>query len=176
MDLEKLERQTNDSIDYWIEDFNRYDFDQLTRKPSENEWSMGQVGIHLWMSAKGFFFKNAEKCLNGEGEKNGKGKSFSGHMIYTLKMFPPVKYEMPKKVAVVPRQPESKEALINKLEDIKQSASSYIHRIPESDPSLKIKHPFLGWLNTSEWIQLCNIHFRHHLRQKRRIEKHFGWI
>lgn len=90
-------------------------------------------------------------------------------------MFPPVKYDMPKKVAVEPKQPESKEQLIAKLEEIKQLSSAYIARIPQSDPSLKIKHPFLGWLNTAEWISLCNIHFRHHVRQKKRIEKHFGW-
>lgn len=175
MDLQKLEKQTHETIDYWMDEFKRYSFEQITAKPSEDSWSLGQVGIHLCMSAKGFFFKNAEKCLNKDGVQKGKGKSFSGHIIYTLRMFPPVKYEMPKQVAVVPKQPESKEQLIAKFEEVKQLASAYIKRIPESDPALKIKHPFLGWLNTAEWIQLCNIHFRHHLRQKKRIEQHFGW-
>ena len=120
-------------------------------------------------------FKNAEKCLSKEGTEKGKGKKFAAHLIFTLRTLPPVQYEMPKQVAVVPKQPESKEQLIAKLEEIKQTASIYIKRIPESDPELKIKHPFLGWLNTAEWIELCNIHFRHHMRQKKRIEKHFGW-
>ncbi len=175
MNLEKLEKQTHEAIDYWIEEFKGYDFDNIVMKPSENEWSMGQVGIHLWMSAKGFFFKNAKKCLSKEGTEKGKSKKFGAHLIFTFKMMPPVRYEMPKQVSVVPKQPETKEQLIGKLEEIKKMASDYIHRIPQSDPELKIKHPFLGWLNTSEWITLCNIHCRHHVRQKKRIEQHFGW-
>jgi hypothetical protein len=175
MNIQKLEKNTIEAIDYWINEYKRYDFEKITATPSENDWSMGQVGIHLWMSAKGFFFKNAERCLSKDGTESGHAKSFNGHIIFTLRMFPPVKYEMPKQVAVIPKQPESKEQLIAKLEEIKTAAKGYISRIPESDPSLKIKHPFLGWLNTSEWIQLCNIHFRHHIRQKKRIEQHFGW-
>lgn len=174
MNLEKLEKQTHEAIDVWIEAFRKYDFEKILAKPLEHEWSLGQVGIHLWMSAKGFFFKNAEKCLSKDGTQSGKSKKWSGHVIFTFKMFPPVKYEMPKQVAIVPKQPESKEQLIAKLEEIKQLASTYIKRIPECDPSLKTKHPFLGWLNTAEWISLCNIHFRHHMRQKARLEKHFG--
>ncbi len=175
MNLQKLEKQTHQAIDYWIDEYKRYDFDKIIAKPSENDWSMGQVGIHLWMSAKGFFFKNAEKCLSRDGTEKGKSKKFAAHFIFNLKMLPPVRYEMPKQVAVVPKQPENKEQLIAKLEEIKKIASDYILRIEQSDPDLKIKHPFLGWLNTAEWITLCNIHFRHHMRQKKRIEQHFNW-
>ena len=175
MNLQKLEKQTHQSIDYWIDEFKRYDFDKILMKPSEQSWSMGQVGIHLWMASKGFFFKNAEKCLSKEGTERGKSKKFAAHLIFTLRTFPPVRYEMPKQVSVVPKQPETKEQLIAKLEGVKKMASEYINRIPQSDPELKIKHPFLGWLNTAEWIKLCGIHFRHHRRQKQRIEKHFGW-
>ena len=175
MNLKKLEKQTHASIDFWIDAFNKYDFDKIIMQPSEQSWSLGQVGIHLWMASKGFFFKNAEKCLNKEGTETGKSKKFSAHIIFTLKMLPPVRYEMPQQVSVQPKQPESKEQLIAKLEEVKKLASSYIQRIPDSDPELKTRHPFLGWLNTAEWIELCSIHFNHHKAQKKRIEKHFGW-
>lgn len=175
MNLEKLEKNTHEAIDFWIDAYKRYDFDQITQAPAEGSWSLGQIGIHLWMSAKGFFFKNAEKCLQQDGVERGKGKKIAAHLIFTFRMLPPVKYDMPKQVAVVPKQPESKEQLIAKLEEIKTMASAYIKRIPDSDPALKTKHPFLGHLNTAEWIELCNIHFRHHKRQKARLEKHFGW-
>lgn len=171
MNLNKLERQTHNVIDLWINDYKNYDWNDILKQPSENEWSLGQVGIHLWMSAKGFFFKNAEKCLNKDGVQAGGNKKFAAQLIFTFGMMPPVRYEMPKQVAVVPKQPENPEQLIGKLEDIKKLASAYIQRIPDSDPNLKIKHPFLGWLNTAEWIELCNIHFRHHIRQKNRIIK-----
>jgi DinB superfamily len=175
MNTQKLEKQTNEAIDYWISEFKRYDWNKILMKPGENSWSLGQIGIHLWMSSKGFFFKNAEKCLNKEGVERGKKKKLGAHLIFTFRTLPPVRYEMPAQVSVQPREPESKEQLIAKLEDVKAQAASYIKRIPDSDPDLKIKHPFLGWLNTTEWITLCNIHFRHHMRQKKRIEEHFGW-
>ena len=174
MNLQKLETQTNEIIDYWISEYKKMPWEKVIEKPSEHEWSLGQVGIHLWMSAKGFFFKNAEKCLSKEGTEKGKQKKFAAHLIFTFGMMPPVRYEMPSQVAVVPKQPESLEQLVGKLEDIKKMAVEYIHRISDSDPLLKIKHPFLGWLNTAEWIQLCNIHFHHHLRQKKRIERKIG--
>jgi hypothetical protein len=175
MNLSKLETQTDKEIDYWINELKRYDWDKITMKPSETQWSMGQVAIHLWMSSKGFFFKNAERCLSQEKTQTGKSKNFTGHLVFTLKMFPPVKVKMPESVSVEPIVPESKEKLISKLEEIKGLAHQYIARIPQSDPRLKTRHPFLGWLNTAEWVQLCNIHFTHHTRQKKRIEKHFGW-
>jgi hypothetical protein len=175
MNEKQLEKLTNNTIDYWINEYKRYDWDKIIRQPAESSWSLGQVGIHLCMSSKGFFFKNAERCLSKEGTSKGGSKKFGAYFIYVTGMLPPVRYEMPRQVSVVPRQPESKEQLIQKLEEVKMLAHQYIQRISESDPSLKIKHPFLGWLNTAEWIELCNIHFKHHLRQKKRIEKHFGW-
>lgn len=175
MNTTKLKTDTDEIIDYWIAEVKRYDIEKLNAKPAENSWSIGQVGIHLWMSAKGFFFKNAERCLSNEKTERGKGKNVWGHLVFTLRTFPAVKVKMPNKVAVEPRAPESKEYLVAKLEEIKQMAHQYIDRIPQSDSRLKTRHPFLGWLNTAEWVQLCNMHFRHHLKQKKRIERHFGW-
>lgn len=175
MDTAKLEKQTHQMIDYWISELNKHSYEELLQKPAENSWSLGQVGIHLWMSAKGFFFKNAERCLSNEKVESGKGKNFYGWLVFTLKRMPTVKIKMPEKIAVEPRQPESKEQLIEKLEEVKRMSSEYIKRIPESDASLKARHPFLGWLNTAEWVQLCTLHFKHHLQQKKRIERHFGW-
>lgn len=174
MNTQQLQASTNAAIDYWISECEKHTLEELTARPPDG-WSLGQVGIHLWMSAKGFFFKNAEKCFANDGTQTGGSKTFSGHLVFTFKVFPPVKYKMPKQVAVEPKQPETKEQLIAKLQEVKQMAAGYIQRMPESQPNIKIRHPFLGWLNAAEWIQLCNLHFNHHLRQKKRIEQHFGW-
>jgi hypothetical protein len=169
MNIQKLEQKTHEVIDEYLKDLDNYSIEQLQQKPSEDSWSLGQVYIHLWMSAKGFFFKNAERCLNKENTESGKGKNFVGTVVFLFNKMPTVKVKMPDKVAVVPKQPESKEYIINKLLEIKQLSSDYIKRIPDSDPNLKTKHPFLGYLNTAEWIRLCNIHFHHHEAQKKRI-------
>jgi hypothetical protein len=88
---------------------------------------------------------------------------------------PTVKIKMPDKVAVQPRQPESKEQLVQKLSDIKALVSEFVLKIPQSDPNLKTKHPFLGYLNCAEWVKLCNIHFKHHQAQIKRINKAQGF-
>ena len=175
MDTERLNAKTQAVIDEYIRDLDHYTYEQLIMKPSETEWSLGQVYIHLWMSAKGFFFKKAEKCLTKEGAEQGKSKNWKGMLVFIMGKMPTVRVKMPTKVAVEPNQPESKEQLVKKLNEIKQLADSYISRIPDSDPSYKAKHPIFSYLNAAEWISLCNMHFRHHEPQKQRIKAHFGW-
>jgi hypothetical protein len=175
MNTAKLEARTHAVIDKYIKDLDHYTFEQLIMKPSPDEWSIGQVYIHLWMSAKGFFFKKAEQCLTKEGAERGKGKNWKGYLVFMIGKMPTVKVKMPEKVAVVPRQPECKEQLVAKLNEIKELSTAYIHRIPEADPAYKAKHPIFSYLNTAEWISLCNMHFRHHEDQKKRIREHFGW-
>ncbi len=175
MNTAKLKQQTDTIIDYWIDEISKYNIEQINAKPAPDSWSLGQVGIHLWMSAKGFFFKNADRCLANEKAETGKRKNMAGYLVFLFGTMPSVKVKMPTQVAVEPRAPESKEYLIAKLQEIKELSHQYIDKIPQSDVRLRTRHPFLGWLNTAEWIQLCNIHFRHHLKQKKRIQAHFGW-
>ena len=35
----------------------------------------------------------------------------------------------------------------------------------------KTKHPGLGYFSAEEWLQFAEMHFRHHLRQKKRIDE-----
>jgi hypothetical protein len=175
MDTAKLETKTLAVIDDYIRDLEHYTYEQLIMQPSPGEWSIGQVYIHLCMSAKGFFFKKAEECLTKGEAVQGKSKNWKGLLVFMIGRMPTVKVKMPAKVSVEPRQPESKDQLIGKLNEIKQLSSSYINRIKESDPSYKTRHPIFSYLNTAEWISLCNMHFRHHEEQKKRIRLHFGW-
>ncbi|MCW3126237.1 MAG: hypothetical protein JWO03_1895 [Bacteroidetes bacterium] len=175
MDTTTLEHKTQRIIDEYIRDLDSYTYEQLLIQPAPGSWSMGQVYIHLWMSAKGFFFKKADLCLtSGDGTVRGKGKNWKGVLVFLIGKMPTIRVKMPGQVAVEPRQPESKEQIIAKLTEIRQLASDYIKQIPFSDPSIKARHPFLGYLNTGEWISLCNMHFHHHEAQKIRIKKHFN--
>jgi len=171
MNTQKLKNKTNQVIDEYIQKLDKYTFEQLVQKPDESSWSVGQVYIHLWMASKGFFFKNAEKCLTATEAETGKGKNWIGFLVFFFGKMPNTKVKMPTKVAVEPRQPESKEQLIAKLNEIRALAQEYIERIPNADPNLKTKHPFLGHLNCEEWVSLCNMHFHHHEAQIKRINK-----
>ncbi|MEW5597133.1 DinB family protein, partial [Peribacillus frigoritolerans] len=37
--------------------------------------------------------------------------------------------------------------------------------------SQKVQHRRMGYLNAEEYFQLIEMHFRHHLRQKERIDR-----
>ena len=166
-----LEKKTHQIIDAYIQLLDKYTYEQLNQQPDENSWSIGQVYIHVWMASKGFFFKNAALCLSSETAEKGKSKKLIAYPIFLFEKMPTVKIKMPDKVAVQPRQPESKEQLVQKLTEIKALVSEFVLKIPQSDPDLKTKHPFLGYLNCAEWVKLCNIHFKHHQAQIKRINK-----
>jgi hypothetical protein len=175
MNTTTLESKTQAVIDSYIKDLDNYTFEQLMMKPSPHSWSVGQVYIHVWMSAKGLFFKKAEQCLTKEGTEQGKRKNWKGMLVLLMGRMPAIKVRMPEKVAVEPKQPESKEQIIARLNEIKKMSTAYIQRIKDADPSHKTRHPIFDYLNTAEWITLCNMHFRHHEGQKKRIRAHFGW-
>jgi hypothetical protein len=42
--------------------------------------------------------------------------------------------------------------------------------------SWKNKHPGLDYFNANEWLQFAEMHLRHHLRQKKRIDNLPGRI
>jgi hypothetical protein len=67
-------------------------------------------------------------------------------------------------------QSDSKEDLVNKLVNLKDEISKAARLISESSFKGKTKHPGLNYFNASEWYQFAHMHFRHHLRQKKRIE------
>ena len=67
-------------------------------------------------------------------------------------------------------QPNSKEELKNALWLIKDEINSLDTLIPNSHYKGKTKHPGLGYFSASEWLQFADMHFRHHLRQKKRID------
>ena len=175
MNTTAIERKTQQIIDQYIKELDKYSLEQLLMKPADNSWSIAQVYVHLWMSAKGFFFKKAEQCLSNENAETGRDKNFMGKIVFFLGYMPSIRVKMPNSIAVEPRQPESKEQLVAKLHEIKTMASQYFARLAKADPSLTVKHPLLGYLNAPEWIRLCDIHFKHHRGQIKRIRKHFGW-
>ncbi|WP_198430832.1 DinB family protein, partial [Rhodococcus rhodochrous] len=45
--LKKMEEIT----ELYVRELDRYDMEQLTRKPSEDEWSLGQMYMHLIRAA-----------------------------------------------------------------------------------------------------------------------------
>lgn len=157
----------NRLIDDWIEDLGQKTFAQICAKPSSTSWSLGQVGMHL-MEATQHFLEEAKTCLSTNDhihdEMSANAKTMFGHNA-----FPDELIEGPSSNANTP-QPVSREMLIEGLKNLRDEINEAAILISASTSKGKTKHPGLRYFNAREWFQFAEMHFRHHLRQKKRIE------
>ncbi|MCS7460529.1 DinB family protein [Paenibacillus doosanensis] len=170
--MQNLEKWTN----YYIEELDGYSEDQLKLKPSEEAWSLGQMYVHLIQTALYMQLKNAEQCRIGseaEGdpaETEMPVKSEVGEAVFNLGGFPPMRIQVPASPQYTPSQAESKQQLVDGLQAVLRRAGELAPAMNEASPHYKIAHPRLGGLNAAEWFALVEMHYRHHLLQKERLQ------
>ena len=157
----------------YLNELESIDMEQLIKKTNEEEWSIGQMYMHLIQSAQFMHLHNVDQCLAGSEatvdaleEKTERGKE-----AFELGSFPPVRIRVPASPQYTPIQPESKEQLTegfrSVVERMKRTESG-LSKVPESK---KILHPGFGALNANEWFILIEMHYRHHLLQLERLKK-----
>jgi hypothetical protein len=153
----------------WESELKKYSDEQFSKKPSPESWSIGQVYGHLVFGALSYHIKQIEQCFLSDANQK-EGKTFPGRLMFLINSFPPVRIKVPPSPTYTPKQPESKEKLRagmrllqKKLQDLSGEIDNTIH-------FGKTQHPALGYLGAKEWYQLIVMHFRHHLRQKKRID------
>jgi len=157
----------NRAIDQWIEDVQQVSFIRICAKPSSTSWSLGQVGVHL-LDATNYFFEQATRCLSTDEQATGEMK-WNARVMFQNNEFPDEMIEGPASNQETP-QPESKEKLLDGLLQLKAEINKVDKLISTSSSKGKTKHPGLNYFNAREWFQFAYMHFRHHERQKRRIE------
>lgn len=155
----------------WLNALEGYSEEQLLHKPSEMEWSIGQVYRHILGAGQGFFMKNVKMCIRGEGEEGGEGMNDRGKGIFALGGFPDQRFGMPAPVAQQPPQPESKEALRENLLTQIAKMRELANEMEGYSPDVRTKHPIFGAMNAGEWYIMNGWHFAHHLRQKARLDE-----
>lgn len=151
------------------------DLEQLLRKPDEEEWSIGQMYMHLIQSAQFLHLPNVDQCLAGSEatvdateEKTERGKG-----AFELGSFPPVRIRVPASPQYTPQQPENKEQLkegFRAIVERMKRTEAALSQVPESR---KMVHPGFGALNANEWFLLIEMHYRHHLAQLERLKVHW---
>ena len=158
----------NNTIDTWIEALSKYEFTTLCMKPSPRHWSLGQVYVHL-IENTAYFIEQAKVCTivndNAAEESSPAAKA-----MFQNNCFPDLLLEGPPENALTP-QPESKAQLMNGLIRIKADVRMLDAITTTSQFKGKTKHPGLNYFSASEWIQFAEMHLRHHLRQKERIDQ-----
>jgi hypothetical protein len=153
------------TINYWLDELNRYEFEQMLEKPQLDKWSLGQVYMHL-IDATGFFLSQVEACLQTDDHAEDEMSEVAKAM-FADDEFPDKMIEGPPSNAATP-QPASKNEIIEGLENLKEK----IMQLNQSKSTFagKTKHPGHQYFNADEWLQYAHMHFRHHERQKGRID------
>ena len=158
----------NRALDNWIKELDQKTFIQLCTKPSATSWSLGQVCNHLIINTN-YYLGQAEICLSTDDHRSEE-MSPDAKIMFRNNAFPNEVIEGPPENAHTP-QPESKEELMRNLLKLKEEINRIGILISKSTSKGKTKHPGLNYFSAMEWLQFGEMHFRHHLRQKQRIEK-----
>ncbi|MNI57808.1 DinB superfamily protein [compost metagenome] len=168
--LQKFEEITN----YYLHELSDFTIEQLKSQPSEQEWSLGQMYLHLINTALNMQLRNIDHCLT-ESENSvvsTRVKTEAGQEIFDQGGFPPVRIQVPPSPQYTPGQPESKEQLIQGLNDVMRRMQEIEPMIEKASLQYTAAHPRLGGLTAKEWFLLVEMHYRHHLQQKDRLKEY----
>ncbi|WP_018617156.1 DinB family protein [Segetibacter koreensis] len=157
----------NRTIDVWITELEQYDFNSLCAKPSSDSWSLGQVYMHL-IDETNFYIEQMKTCL-GTNDNAAEEASTEAKSMFFNNNFPDEIIEGPPSNLYTP-QPDNKEKLRSCLINLKNEIKVVEILMSTSSYKGKTKHPGLNYFSADEWLQFAEMHFRHHLRQKKRID------
>jgi hypothetical protein len=145
--------------------------EQLLAKPNEEEWSIGQMYMHLIQSAQFMHLHNVDQCLNGSEAvlRNTGEKTDNGRAAFELGSFPPIRIRVPASPQYTPQQPDSKEQLMEGLRGVVERMKRTEIALSQAPEGNRIVHPGFGALNATEWFLLVEMHYRHHLLQLERL-------
>lgn len=160
----------NHTIDIWIKELEQYDFIRLCTKPSPGSWSLGQVYMHL-IDDTTYYIEQIKICISANDNVMEEA-SPAAKAMFLNNNFPDEVIEGPPSNFCMP-QPGSKEQLVSRLTNLKDEMNNAAILISRSSFKGKTKHPGLNYFSADEWLQFAEMHLRHHLRQKKRIDDFF---
>lgn len=162
-----LTKDFNNIIDIWIKELQQYDFARLCAKPAPTSWSIGQLMIHL-IDDTNYYIEQLKICVSSDNNIFEESSPAAKRMFLNND-FPDEIIEGASANSLI-QQPNNKEQLMSSLINVKKEISTVEVLISKSVFKGKTKHPGLGYFDAHEWLQFAAMHFRHHLRQKKRID------
>lgn len=159
------------TVERYLAELTKLNMDKIHRKLNKEDWSIGQMYVHLIQSAF-MHLHNVEQCLAGsESTLNpAKEKTEQGKIVFKLEQFPAVRFKVAASPNYTPQPPESMEHLVEGLHSVVErmrNTESVLLQVPVSN---KILHPAFGALNAQEWFMLIEMHYRHHFLQLDRLK------
>ena len=164
----RRKRDFDQIISLWLENLEQYEFIQLLSKPTATSWSMGQLYTHLIQSTR-FFIKQVRIASSNNDNRNQEAYA-AAKIMFSNNELPDTLLEGPPSNATTP-QPVTKENLKTELLELKEKIKTAEAIALKSQFTGKTKHFGLGYFTADEWLQFAEMHLRHHLRQKRRLDE-----
>lgn len=154
---------------YWLKELDFYGANQFKKKVNSTSWTIGQIYDHLLVYSQEVHIKAIQECLQTKDTTvNKEGKSLKGMIQFAAGGYLPLKYKSnPYKE---PSQPLSTEKVKDDFYRFLKIVYKIAKEIDYKKPTKKVKHPSLGYLSAEEWFQLIEMHFRHHVRQKKKLD------
>lgn len=147
---------------------NKYTIDQFQQKRDAESWSLGQLYMHL-LDDTNWYFDQIEIALK-DNKHQFEPTSEKAKQILERGSFGEEKIKGDPQTAVNVPQPNSLAFLRKEFEYLENRAKISWEKVRNNPPG-KSKHPGLGYFNSFQWFQFAELHLRHHLKQKDRIEE-----
>ncbi|WP_181586671.1 MULTISPECIES: DinB family protein [Paenibacillus] len=171
---EEIRRDFERMLERYLQELELMSDAQLSYKPSETEWSVGQMYQHLIQSAMKMHLANVRLCINADEKavkKTEQGKTEAGKAVFAQGSFPPIRIHVPASPEYTPLQPNGRESIIQGFSEVKDEMRRMELLLEETTLESTLPHPSFGRLNAEEWFALVEMHYRHHFLQLERLKK-----
>ncbi len=173
--VKSLLEQFNRTIQHWIDQLDNYAIEMLHQRPQADAWSLGQVYIHI-IEDTTFYLEQMKVALASKNRYAERSMRSRARTMFENNEFPDMVLENPFNDIDL-RPPQSKDEVLQGLTSIKEEVNQLFRHIDLSSAKGKTEHPGFAFFDAFEWLQFAEMHMRHHLRQKRRIdEKLFPYL
>lgn len=172
MNTSEVLQRFEGTVSQYLHELDGISMEQLMYQPSKEEWSLGQMYKHLIESALYMQLRNIEQCLVASADLAvvEVEKTSEGAEIFAQGSFPPILIQVPASPQYTPKQPESKEELIQGLHMVMNRMKGIEPELEGAPLRNKAIHPRFGALHAKEWFLLIEMHYRHHLLQMERLQ------
>jgi len=161
--------QFNHTTQHWIDQLEHYSIDMLLQRPQADGWSLGQVYVHI-IEDTNFYLEQMKAALASKNRYAERSMRSRARIMFQNNDFPDMALENPfNDINLTP--PQSKDELVQALTSIKAEVNSLFDNIDLSTALGKTEHPGFAFFDAFEWLQFAEMHMRHHLRQKKRIDE-----
>ncbi|MNW35391.1 DinB superfamily protein [compost metagenome] len=161
---------------YWDE-LENISNEQLKFKPGEDQWSLGQIMMHLIEFSLTVNMPNLQKCIY-KCEDNKQvvvaGKTEFGETVFANGSYPPIQIKLPDELKYVPKQPEQPDEIFRGFKQVLVQMKEVEPILEQTSPNCTVYHPAFGELNAIEWFLSIDMHYRHHLLQLERLKVSWG--